>query len=82
MSRSVLLQLARDSIAEVLEAQFSSIKTLEQVVINFLDGDKKAAGAEFSKIKNLISLDPVISYWDKRLKIGDGNAGIPYGKWA
>ena len=27
-------------------------------------------GAEFSKIKNLISLDPVISYWDKRLKIG------------
>jgi class 3 adenylate cyclase len=56
--------------AEVLEAQFSSIKTLEQVVMNFLDGDKKAAGAEFSKIKNLISLDPVISYWDKRLKIG------------
>ena len=56
--------------AEVLEAQFSSIKTLEQVVMNFLDGDKKAAGAEFSKIKNLVSLDPVISYWDKRLKIG------------
>ena len=55
---------------EVLEAQFSSIKTLEQVVTNFLDGDKKAAGAEFSKIKNLTSLDPVISYWDKRLKIG------------
>jgi len=51
------------------EAKFSSIKTLEKVVNHFLDGDKKVAVSEFSKIKNLSSLDPVLAFWKKRLDL-------------
>jgi class 3 adenylate cyclase/HAMP domain-containing protein len=47
---------------EVLEAKASSIQTLEKVVNHFLDGDKKMAVSEFAKIKNLNTLDPVISF--------------------
>lgn len=55
---------------EVLEAKASSIQTLEKVVNHFLDGDKKMAVSEFAKIKNLNTLDPVISFWEKRLDLG------------
>ena len=55
---------------EVLEAKASSIQTLEKVVNHFLDGDKKMAVLEFAKIKNLNTLDPVISFWEKRLDLG------------
>jgi class 3 adenylate cyclase/HAMP domain-containing protein len=55
---------------EVLEAKASSIQTLEKVVNHFLDGDKKMAVSEFAKIKNLNTLDPIISFWEKRLDLG------------
>jgi class 3 adenylate cyclase/HAMP domain-containing protein len=55
---------------EVLEAKASSIQTLEKVVNHFLDDDKKMAVSEFAKIKNLNTLDPVISFWEKRLDLG------------
>jgi class 3 adenylate cyclase/HAMP domain-containing protein len=55
---------------EVLEAKASSIQTLEKVVNHFLDGDKKMAVSEFAKIKTLNTLDPVISFWEKRLDLG------------
>lgn len=55
---------------EVLEAKASSIQTLEKVVNHFLDDDKKMAVSEFAKIKTLNTLDPVISFWEKRLDLG------------
>lgn len=55
---------------EVLEAKASSIQTLEKVVNHFLDDDKKMAVSEFAKIKNLNTLDPVISFWEQRLDLG------------
>ena len=51
----------------VSEAKFSSVTTLKNVVNHFLDGDKKVAVSEFSKIKNLSSVDPVLAFWKKRL---------------